>query len=105
MITAKQYYSRYYADQYEEINEELDIDSITAKYFKGTKTLKYISEKRNGAIMRDFSIEKSFESFCTDSSMRSDYDQKAAEAKKFDRENNKNKATNIAKEQILSLLT
>lgn len=36
--------------------------------------------------MKDFSIEKSFESICTDSSMRSNYDEKLAEAKKFDKE-------------------
>lgn len=51
--------------------------------------------------MRDFSIEKSYESFCTDSSMRSDYDQKAAEARKFDRET---KASNFAKQQTNSMM-
>jgi hypothetical protein len=30
--------------------------------------------------VKDFSIEKSFESFCTDSTMRSDYEEKLAEA-------------------------
>lgn len=33
--------------------------------------------------MRDFSLEKSFESFCTDESMRSNYDEKLAQAEKI----------------------
>ena len=60
-----------------------EIDSINAKYFKGAKPMKYISSKAYGPIMRDFSIEKSFESFCTDESMKSNYDEKLAQAKKI----------------------
>jgi hypothetical protein len=41
--------------------------------------------------VKDFSIEKSFESFCTDSSMRSNYDTKLAEAAKFAKENEEKK--------------
>lgn len=50
--------------------------------------------------MRDFSIEKSLESFCTDSSMRSNYDEKIAQAKKFEKEREeeeRNKREAIAK--------
>ena len=42
--------------------------------------MNFISNKHNGPIAKDFSIEKSFESFCTDSSMRSNYEEKLAEA-------------------------
>lgn len=42
MVTAKEFYMRYFEDQFDEINEELDLDNITVKYFKGTKTMKYI---------------------------------------------------------------
>ena len=33
--------------------------------------MKFINDKKAGIIVRDFSIEKSFESFCTDESMHS----------------------------------
>ena len=42
--------------------------------------MNFISNKHNGPIAKDFSIEKSFESFCTDSSMRSNYEEKLVEA-------------------------
>ena len=49
--------------------------------------MKFISDKHNGPIAKDFSIEKSFESFCTDSSMRSNYDEKLAEAARLAEKN------------------
>ena len=68
------------------MNSVMNFESINAKYYKGTKPLKFISNSKSGPIMRDFSVEKSFESFCTDSSMRSNYDEKLAEAAKIEKE-------------------
>jgi hypothetical protein len=49
----------------------MQFDDINCKYFKGAKTLKWINHINSGPIIRDFSIEKSFESLCTDESMKS----------------------------------
>ena len=43
---------------------------MNCRFFKGTKTLKFISNKNSGAVCRDFSLERSYESFCTDESMQ-----------------------------------
>jgi hypothetical protein len=72
IISAKDFYQKNYSSQFEALNRELEFDEIETRYFKGTKTLNWITNKNAGAIFRDFSIEKSFESFCTDESMRSE---------------------------------
>jgi len=56
--------------------------------------------------VKDFSIEKSFESFCTDSSMRSNYDEKLVESVKFAKENEEKKkqGTPLAKFANLAAL-
>ena len=71
MVSAKQYYKINYEKQFDQLDKDLELDDIQCRYFKGAKTMKFINNKNVGAIKRDFSIEKSFESFCTDESMKS----------------------------------
>ena len=51
---------------------------MSCKYYKGAKTLKWINNKNSGPIRKDFDVTKSFESFCTDESMKSWDSSKAA---------------------------
>jgi len=65
------------------LNKELEFDEINCLYYKGCKTLKFINDKKQGDIFRDFEITRSFESFCTDESMYSWYTDKEEEFPKL----------------------
>jgi hypothetical protein len=67
--------------------------------------MKFISDKHNGPIAKDFSIERSAESFCTDSSMRSNYDEKLAEASRLAEEHKANKSAKFLKNLVNRSIT
>ena len=51
LISAKEFFKRKFENKsglYERLDEEYQFDDIKAQYFKGTKTLSYIANKRNG---------------------------------------------------------
>jgi hypothetical protein len=69
VVSARNFLKLKYESQYESLNKDLKIDLIETMYFIGTKTLKFIMDKKAGPIGVDWDIHVSRDSFNTDEDM------------------------------------
>ena len=50
VVSANKFYKQIHSEQYNELQHEMQLDLIETKFFIGTKTMKFISDKKAGYI-------------------------------------------------------